>query len=218
MEVSQWLNGGPFLEVSFLMKFNGQRKKTIRDILNKLSKVNKTIEIVDHDIDGSIDSFESGYLFDEGVYHHSLRLDLYVYLARRRKAILQVEIVSSNAIMVDFWFYGSSFDAPEWNQVGIKKDEMIDFTHFLVELYLIYEFKVGGIAVEHDILELFRCNETYPNEGYRYENASLDFRLLEPSNFIHIIWNETYKKLNNIPFKIKRVDKEGILILNDDCK
>ncbi|BBI34141.1 hypothetical protein [Cohnella abietis] len=216
MEWSQWLQGGPFLEVSFLMEIKEERKKTIQDIITKLSKITYKIEIVDKNIDEIFDFFERGYPYDEGdpksFYLHSLQLRLFVCLTRKRKVTLQIEKASSNALMVNFWFFGSVFDAPEWDQIGIKEDEIKDFTDFLNELFLAYEYKVGGIAIEKDVLDLFNSNETFPNENYRYENVSPDHFLKEPSHFIDIIWNEKYKKLSHIPFSHKRLDKEGILI------
>jgi len=216
MQWSQWLQGGPFLEVSFLLELKEQKTKTIQDIINKLSKVTNKVEIVDKNVDEIIDFFDKGYPYEEEDtqtnYIHSSRFRLYVYLSRKRKATLQIEMVSSNAIMVDFWFYGDEFDAPEWDQIGIKKEEFTDFTNFLKELYSVYEFKIGGIAIEEDVLELFGFSETYPNECYRYENVSPDHFLQEPSHFIDIIWSEKYKKLSYVPYNHKRLDKEGIFI------
>ena len=112
MEWSQWLQGGPFLEVSFLLELKEEKTKTktTQDIINNLSKVTNKIEIVDENVDGIIDFFNRGYPYDEEDPHtinlHSLRLRLYVYLLRKRKATLQLEVVSPNALMVNFCFYG----------------------------------------------------------------------------------------------------------------
>jgi hypothetical protein len=216
MEWSQWLQGGPFLEVSFLLELKEEKTKTIQYIINKLSKVTNKVEIVDKNVDEIIDFFDTGYPYDEedpqSIYLHSLRLRLYVCLSRKRKATLQIEMVSPDALMVDFWFYGDEFDAPEWDQIGIKKGEFTGFASFFKELYSVYEFKIGGIAIEEDVLELFGFDETYPNECYCYENVSPDYFLKEPSPFLNIIWNEKYKKLSHIPYNYKRLDKEGILI------
>ncbi|MBB4823172.1 hypothetical protein HNO89_000390 [Sporosarcina luteola] len=216
MQWSEWLQGGPFLEVSFLVECKEKKKETIQDIIWNLSKVRSRIEIYDKNVDEIVDFFDRGYPFDEEDpqtnYIHSIQLRLYVYLSRKRKATLQIERVSSNAIMVNFWFFASSFDALEFDQIGIKKEEITGFTDFLKELYSVYEFKIGGIAIEQDVLELFGSDETYPNECYRYENMSPDRFLQKSSHFIDIIWNEKYKKLSCVPYNYKRLDKEGILI------
>ncbi|GIN88888.1 hypothetical protein J6TS2_52740 [Heyndrickxia sporothermodurans] len=109
MEWSQWLQGGSFLVISFLLELKEEKKKTIQDIINKLSKVTNKVEIVDKNVYEIIDFFDRGYPYDEedpkSTNLHSLRLRLYVFLSRKRKATLQIEMVSSNALMVDFWFY-----------------------------------------------------------------------------------------------------------------
>ncbi len=125
MEWSRWLQGGPFLEVSFLLELKEDKKQTVQDIINKLSKVTNKVKIVDGKFDKIIDFFDKGYPYDEedlqSINLHALRLRLYVYISRKRKATLQIEMVSSNALMVNFLFYGDGFDEPEWDQVGIKK-------------------------------------------------------------------------------------------------
>ncbi|MGG0174834.1 hypothetical protein [Gottfriedia acidiceleris] len=216
MQWSQWLQGGPFLEVSFLLELKKRKKETIQEIIFNLSKVRNKIEIYDKNVDEIIDFFDRGYPFDEedpqSIYIHSLKLRLYVYLSRKRKATLQIEMISSNAIMVNFWFYGSIFDVIEWDQIGIENEEIIDFTNFLKELYVVYEFKIGGIAIEEDIISLFGFDKAFPNECYRYENISPDQFLQESYSFIDVIWNEKYKKLCQAPYNHKRLDNDGILI------
>ncbi|MFF2878628.1 hypothetical protein ACFVR2_20145 [Gottfriedia sp. NPDC057991] len=216
MQWSQWLQGGPFLEVSFLLELKEKKKETIQEVISNLLKVRNRIEIYDKNVDEIVDFFDRGYPFDEedpqSNYMHSLRLRLYVYLSRKRKATLQIEMVSSNAIMVNFWFYGSNLDDMEWDQIGIKNEEIIDFTNFLKELYFIYEYKIGGIAIEENVISLFGLDGVYPNECYRYENISHNRFLQESYSFIDIIWNEKYKKLSQVPYNHKRLDNDGILI------
>lgn len=217
MFMSEWLQGGPFLEVSFLMEIREEdKKKLIHSVLNNLSLLPQKIEIVDEDMDEKIDCFLKGEPFDESApttpMMHSLKLHLYVQLTRRRKATLQIEKVSSNGLIVNFWFYGSTYDALEWGQIGINDDEYVDFTNLLKSLFSVYGFKVGGIGFEVDVLDLFNCSETYPNECYRSENMSPNDIFKNGSQFIHIVWNEKYKKISNIPFKYSRLHHEGVLI------
>jgi hypothetical protein len=215
---AHWLQGGPFLEVSFILELKEGEKQTVKSIINKLTKCTNTkIEFIDKNIDEIIDFFQTGYPYDEvdphTIYLHSLSLRLFVHLSKKRKATLQIEKVSSNSLLVNFWFFGSQFDAPEWEQIGVKEEEILDFTNFLTELYIIFEYKIGGVAIEEDILSLFSCNEMYPNEFFRFENLTPEKFLREQqSYFTNILWNEKYKILNNIPFQNKRIEKNGLLI------
>lgn len=216
MEWPQWLQGGPFLEVSFLLGLKKEKAETIQEITEKFSKMKSKIEIVDINISEITDFFARGYPYDENntssLRLHSLRLRLYVYMSRKRKATLQIEVVSSNALMVNFWFYGDEFDESEWGQIGIKREEYDEFVGFLKELYSVYKFKIGGIAIEENVLGLFRISKIYPNELYRYENIYPENFLKQLSPFTHIIWNENYKKLEHITDNYSRIDNDGILI------
>ena len=204
-----WLQGGPFLEVSFLIEL-----QSIQEILDALSEMK--VEIVDDDIDEKIAAFNRGYLIDDenpqSNTMHTLNARLYVYLSRKRKASLHINQVSSNALMMNFVFYGSEFDALEWEQVGIAADEMEQFTKFLAELFAVYHFKVGGIAFEQDILSIFNCDEIYPDECYRMENVSPVIFLQKPITFIELIWNEKYERLSNIPYEHQSVEPNGIFM------
>jgi hypothetical protein len=216
----EWLKGGPFLEVSFLLEYKDDKTNAIKEIIKKVSYFNNKIEIVSSNLDEIIGNFEKGYLYNEEEplsRRHSLFLNLYVYLPRKRKAVLHIEIVSSNSILVDFWFYGSEFDAIEWNQIGVKAEEYIDFVNFLIELFKIYEFKVGGIIYENDVTDFFELEEIFPNEGYRFENISPDF-LLKPrtSTTLSVVWNQQYGTFKDIPYRYKKISHNGILVLNED--
>lgn len=216
MQSSQWLKGGPFLEVSFLVELKENKKQTIQGIIDRLSTLANRVEIIDVNIDEKIDEFERGYPYDEedpeSIILHFLELKLFVYLSGKRRALLQIELVSSNSLMVNFIFYGDEEDAPEWDQLGIKNEEYTGLTDFLKELYGIYNFKIGGIAMEENIISLFGCEKPYPSNCYRYENMTADYFLKEETPFARIIWNEKYKKLSDIPYKHHRFEKEGILI------
>ncbi|CAH2713052.1 hypothetical protein BACCIP111895_00185 [Neobacillus rhizosphaerae] len=209
-----WLKGGPFLEVSFFLAI---KQDLIREIIDKLSDVRTKIEVIDKNIEEIINNFNEGCPYDpdspESVIIHSVDLRTIVHLPRKRKATLHIKQVSSNAILVNFWFFGSSFDAPEWNQVGIKENELSDFTFFLEDLFETFDFKIGGIAIEEDILQIFEYDETYPNECYKFENINLKQHPSFPSYFYNVIWNEKYQKLDDIPFNYQRINKQGIMIM-----
>ncbi|MFV8830560.1 hypothetical protein [Alkalihalobacterium sp. APHAB7] len=214
--MSEWLRGGPFLEVSFLMKIREDKKKLVHSVINNLSLLSEKIELVDENTDEKIDYFLKGEPFDEAdpttPMMHSLKLHLYVHLTRKRKATLQIEKVSSNGLLVNFWFYGSTYDSKEWGQIGINEEEYVDFTNLLIHLFSVYRFKVGGIGFEVNVLDLFNSSETYPNECYQFENVLPNHVLQNSSHFIQLIWNEKHKNLSNIPFNYRRLHHEGVLI------
>lgn len=63
-------------------------------------------------------------------------------IAETRLALLYVEQLSDNMLLVDFRFFGSRSDAPEWNQTEVKNEDLTAFTDFLVDLYSIFKFRL----------------------------------------------------------------------------
>jgi hypothetical protein len=211
-----WLQGGSFLEVSFIIKLNDEKKEVIKAILKKLSYLDHQIEVVDTNLFEMMESFDKGYPYDDedpdSVYIHSMQVSLYVNVAGRRKATLQIEQVSSNTLLINFWFFGSEFDAPEWGQVGIKSKDISDFKNFLIDLYYNFKFKIGCIAIEEDVLGLSDCDEARPNECYCFENIKPQHILKVRTPFIDILWDEEYGKLDTILNNHKRINVSGLLI------
>jgi len=69
-----WLQGGPFLEISFIIKGDD-----VRQIITILSDLNN-VSIIEDNLEALIDRFEAGYLYDElditSQRIHSIRLDM----------------------------------------------------------------------------------------------------------------------------------------------
>lgn len=214
--VITWLQGGPFLEVSFILQLKENKEATVTEIINKLPESPYKIKIVDENIDELISSFVKGYPYDEEdpktIYIHSVELRLIVEISRERKASLIIEQISSDSILVDFHFFGDKDDAPEWNQIGVKEEEYTDFSNFLINLFGIYNFIIGGIAWEEDVKFVFDCNDIAPNECYRTENISPEYFLKHPSYFTEVIWNENVKKSAEIPYLSTKIPNNGIHI------
>jgi hypothetical protein len=213
-----WLEGGPFLEFSFLMELKGGKKQAVQELINKLSNFTNNIEIVDENINDLINSFEKGYLYDVDKHHymHSIKLRLFITISRRRKATLFIELLSPNSFLVNFWIYGSVFDAPEWEQIGIKENEFDHMTKFLLELFQVYDFIVGAIAIEDDITTIIDSDNIPPNQDFDYKNIHSNLLNEIPMYFIKVIWNERYGKLDTSLYKSERINNSGILLTTGD--
>ncbi|WJH33487.1 hypothetical protein N6H14_26125 [Paenibacillus sp. CC-CFT747] len=165
-----WLQGGPFLELSFL--FNEPTK--IENVISKLSNTNVKIEI--HNSPEYIQQFYEGYPYDEddpdSVMIHRIEINLTVHTTRQRRALLFVEKISSDLVSYSMCFFGSEDDALEWNQPGIRDDEFDEFVRLLILLYRELKFSVGGLAIEEDMKGLFDVNEAWPNEKYNFANVT----------------------------------------------
>ncbi|MDQ0231988.1 hypothetical protein [Metabacillus malikii] len=211
---SEWLRGGPFLELSFLLELQTNRNTVVWEIVKKLEKTK--IEIVEKNLEQHISAFVAGYPFDESAHHspaiHTLSLRANVGFRRSRRAVVSIDQIASNALMVNTYFYGSSEDAPEWDQIGIKENELVEFNDLLIDLYGHFEFKIGCIAYEENVLEFFSSDDTTPNECYSYELLTAKHLLMKTHLFVTTIWNEAYEKISNIPYPYERLDKNGLLI------
>lgn len=217
--MKQWLQGGPFLEVSFILENNIERKTFIKDFFNKLKNIPQKFEMKINDLNKEINKFSKGYPYDENNPNtdqiHSIKIPLIVNISGERKSLLFFEEISENTIQVNFCFFGESFDAPEWNQKGIRESDMPEFKKFLLSLYEVFEFPIGVSSVENDCVLLFYdCNETWPNECYNLTNIDLPkiVKNINNSSIIDCLFDSEFFRIKKIPTSSKKVGKRGILI------
>lgn len=196
-----WLQGGPFLEVSFLMMRSTDRLLFITDILTKLKAFVPTIEIAasENELKEKVKEFEIGYPDDENdlnskVYYQT-QIPIFVDVVEKRKSTLSFRQVSKQLVAVDFWFFGSKWDAPEWNQHGITESQLPAFKLFLDSLYDTFQFPIGTLGYENSVTDLFDTSEGWPNEVYNLE--SINMQLVQVGNyFLYIVANRLYVDLH----------------------
>ncbi|MEC0243649.1 hypothetical protein P4H66_27950 [Paenibacillus dokdonensis] len=98
-----WLQGGPFLEISFLIK-----EVDIKLFTSKLATL-PCITIIEENITEKERLFELGYLFDEEDPNsnriHSVRFNLFVELAGKRKSELLVNRIATETLLIVFCFF-----------------------------------------------------------------------------------------------------------------
>lgn len=165
-----WLQGGPFLELSFICN----EPTDIGEVISKLNNANVKIEV--HNTPEYIQKFYKGYPFDgddpNSVMIHRIEINLTVHTTRKRRALLFVEKISAELLSFSMCFFGAKDDAPEWKQPGIRDDELDEFICLLISLYRELKFSVGGLAIEEDMKGLFDVNEGWPNEKYNFANLT----------------------------------------------
>ncbi|MFC6333152.1 hypothetical protein ACFP56_11005 [Paenibacillus septentrionalis] len=184
-----WLRGGPFFELSILLK-----EVDINDLVDKLFE-NQRIKIIDDNLNEKIDSYIIGYLYDEddldSVMIHSTSINLIVELLGERKSIVFIERVADETQLLNLCFYGAEHDAPEWGQLGIKDKDYKYFVDFLVELINDFNGIAGAVAYEEDILTVYASNSIRPDIVYSYKNFSSNLisEQFDLKSFIAICWN-----------------------------
>jgi hypothetical protein len=167
------LRGGPFLEVSFLLTTGEEsRVEFLEHFLATLRLITIPFSFV-HTEQNSVvmTQFQEGYPYDGGdpnsIIIHKAEFSLIISFPEERKSRLYVEEIASHTLQFDFAFYGSGFDAPEWNQGGISPGDESKFLNFFEELYRVYSFPLGAIGYEVDCLFLFPEHENWPSEIFQ---------------------------------------------------
>lgn len=198
-----WLQGGPFLEISFLLTLELDRQSFVDSILTKLKSVKPTVEfaITVAELKEKVSEFEIGYAYDEkdpnSKFIHQAQIPVYVDTDGKRKLILSLRQLSDELVAVDFWFFGSECDAPEWNQVGITKRQLPIFKDFVNNLFDTFEFIVGTMAYENSVTDLFATDDTWPNKKYNLDNINKQSFQVD-HYFSIIVANKQYIDLQDI--------------------
>jgi hypothetical protein len=196
-----WLQGGPFLEISLITE-----EVDINDLITKISHHN-CVNIIDENIEEKMNQFKAGYLFDEEDSNsrriHTIRLNIFVELLGKRKSLLFIERVAEKTFLLNFCFFGSEFDAPEWEQKGIQEDEYHHFVSFLSELLKYLQGFAGAVAIENDILGLISENHTRPNNAFSYKkiNPTELMKKGEQNNYYIAVGIKSVEKIHITCFK-----------------
>lgn len=167
-----WLQGGPFLELSFIIEEIDQLNKIIRQIQNT------DIKIEVQDPSELIIEFYEGYPYDDdnpkSKFIHQVTLNLTVHTLRKRRAVLFIRRIGPGMLCFTMCFFADEMDAPEWNQPGVRDDELPEFIELLVLLNKEINFLVGGLAFEEDVNALFNTKECWPHEDYNVSKLLVD--------------------------------------------
>jgi len=186
-----WLQGGPFLEISFLLTFDLGRQSFVDRILTKLKSLKPSVEFVtsEAELNEKISAFHIGYPFDDKDQNskvlHQIQIPLYVDIEVKRKSVLSLRQVSDKFMAVDFWFFGAEQDEAEWNQEGITENQLPIFKDFLNTLFDTFDFVLGTMGFEISVTDLFEISDGWPDERYNIENISRE--LLQVDNYFSLI-------------------------------
>jgi hypothetical protein len=197
-----WLKGGPFLEVSILFKFYSDRPLFIDNILHQLKDTLPTIEfaVSNDELKDKIIEFVKGYPDDEtdpsSKTYHSTQIPVFVDIDEKRKSTLSFDQISEELIAVDFWFYGSEHDAPEWNQKGITIKQLPLFKQFLITLADNTDYVFATLGYEVSVTDLFDTSEGWPDKTYNLNNIKKEAIPGETLDYFEIIvFNTSYSYL-----------------------
>jgi len=169
-----WLQGGPYYELSILVRTPERKGVFLNDLLDNLAHSDWSFQLNEGDekIRELIRIFEKGES-DNGVDLHFFDLDTSLEIAGFRKSRLFVAVLSSKLMMINFWFFGGYWDVPEWNQPGIKQEDKPAFKRFFEYIFEVLKPVIGTMAYEEDCTDFFETQAPYPDEIYAIEHLSL---------------------------------------------
>jgi hypothetical protein len=173
-----WLQGGPFLEVSFLMVLEADRQTFVDNFFDKLKTFTPAVEFAtpENDLQEKLLEFNVGYPDDEtdpnSKFYHQTQIPVYVDIDGKRKSVLSLRQISQKLVAIDFWFFGEESDASEWNQKGITENQIPLFTDMLHRLFDTFHFLIATVGYENSVTDLFVTNETWPHEEYSRDNIN----------------------------------------------
>lgn len=167
------LQGGPYYELSFLIRNQVDKESLVENILSNLNQKTKfNILNPKEDLHRKIRFFVAG---EEGggKFFRSFDIDTLIEISGNRKSRLFICELSDELLKINFWFYGSQYDAIEWNQIGLKESDKPEFRKFFWQAKGILDPILGTIAYEEDCSELFESAHNWPNDCYKVENLSI---------------------------------------------
>ena len=167
------LIGGPYYELSFLTRNQDDKKTLITEILSKLNNTRDFELIISKDeLDEEINLFQAGRDID-GTTSNEFDITVQFNISGIRKTRLYIYEISTQLVIVNFWFFGSQHDEPLWDQIGLKEEDKPDFRNFFHQIVQLLKPILGTIGYEEDCLELFDTDATHPNEFFKIENLEL---------------------------------------------
>lgn len=189
MKTENWLEGGPYYELSILIANRYSKKELVNNCLQKIKLLSTNIKLVEDTaiVKQKIDLFiKKQYCID---------LNILIEIAGIRKARLNIFQTLNELAIMDIWFHGSRFE-----ENPINKENKHIFRSFLDELFVKFDSKLASINYEYDVRYLLADDAFNPRKEYSLDRIKLD---------------EVIINLNKKQFEYAIIGKE---ITKDDIK
>jgi len=169
-----WLQGGPFYELSFLKSNSEDKAKLLKTTLEELSRIpTLKFESSTNEIEKGISEYSKGKKEGELIFRY-FEIKVMAECSGQRKLRLNISELSKELVKVNFWFYGSIYDADEWNQKGIREDDKPAFRQLFKQIQINLKPILGTIAYEEDCEEIFVTEILAPNDYFSTKNLNLE--------------------------------------------
>lgn len=95
-----WLQGGPFLEVGFILHNKQSREEFIKEFLRNIKSINYNIHIVE-DLEDYINEFIQPVQYDKEIIYPSCKINITIEISGIRKSVIHIEEIASETVSVD---------------------------------------------------------------------------------------------------------------------
>jgi hypothetical protein len=207
------LTGGPFYEISFLIK-NQLDPNVLLELLLKLTVKGRIRNAEEKgSISDKIKLFTIGWDYGDGLDKivRTFETDVFIDVAGTRKSRLFVKELSQEYIVINFWFLGTKATSFDNEDDGIHNREKHEFRVLFYELLENIDTELvpvlGTIAYEVDCEDLFDSPEGYPSDFFTEKNLSVTTikkALINGVNDYELCW------LN--PKFFESIESEGIIL------
>jgi hypothetical protein len=194
-----WLAYGPFYEVSFVIRSHTSPGETARYVLSELKEMSPLIAFAETDklIEEHTEKYEEGHLFDPtdagSKRIRDMTANLWVEVSGRRRCRLFLEEVSTTLTHVCLCFYAGHDDANVEGLPAFGNSDIPAFERFLITLFRRFDFPLGTMGTESDVLGAFRHEGEWPDE--RYNLDELDDMMIDEitegwTAYTHALYNK----------------------------
>lgn len=180
---THWLSGGPYFELSLLALNKEPRTLMLPSYIQKLQSIKRSVEFAENKLD--MEEKTKAFIQHDS---DSIDLNIRIAIAGKRRARFFIAELSSELIMIDFWFLADKFSK---HPITIK--EKPNFKKLLEELLSVYDGMIGTIAWELDCSCLFKTNQSYPHKDYSKNNLRINKKEIPSGIETLIIREEKFK-------------------------
>lgn len=186
-----WLQGGPLLEVGFLVELMTSREEFLSKFVDKLEQTTPKVAIVSQptDLNQSKEEFLNGYPWDpedeNTVYVHSWEALARVRFGEERESLIKVNQISDTLVHVNIYFWGGHDDG--WGQKGVKNNDLLDFVLFLKSWAYFCKFLVGTIGFGAYAPFLFSSQECWPHPDFDRKHLTAEVMEANSNQFIFVL-------------------------------
>lgn len=208
-KMDDWLQGGPFLEVSFIIPITDPRSVLLPNLIDRLKLSKFRIYFDNEAVENAISSFGNDSAGFAKIHFEML------FPEKRRGDLFIEEIAIGKALQITLSFYGGNEKLDYPGHPALKEEDMQNFSLLLRSLYPVFRFPLGSVAFETGCKDLISLpDKTLPDDSYSPENIDFArlFISIRSKPFIELIYDSKFYPQNKLKFLFSEIGNDGIWV------